>query len=358
MCCYLISHFQCVRCFVFVTEETIERKQGKMISKLFAPKQKALPVPSSSSFVRISFQLRQVRWHKDTTPPVNVFLVHDVLGSSSSWANLADSMIRLPLEGKSPSSGVNLFCVELRNHGTSPHVTEKSEGASSAATSEVWNNVQDVVQLAKSMGGSPSGQHIVGLGRLGGNIAMLSALAQPKLFNSLAVVSGGTKNDEAVTNQHLNELQVIQEFDLPSNLKECNTQLAKVVPNEVERYGLMHHITEHMDPLTGKLSLKLRSNFEGIGAGMKAKEHGLLHFPESYTKEHAAHYTKDVAFLGPKSRVLTAHEKSLFPSAQAMGVKGGNFKSKVLSKEDGKLLCDELLDFWKLGAEIQVEGAQ
>lgn len=306
----------------------------KTMTKMFGPKPKALNLPTSGMGLRLNYELRQVKWHLDPQPPANVVLVHDLLGSTETFSTLIDATAQLPEDGRSPVVSLNYFCVELRHHRRSPSSPEAG----------LWANVQDIVQFAYGLDPSPSGSHLVGLGSLGGNLAMLAALAKPEFFASLSVINGGSSTN-ARTEGLLKDLQSI---DISKHsLSSFSKVLSEKYPAKEDRFAILQHCAEERNA-KGELSLRWKTDLPRLSR--VASE--LLTWPQAVVAREDPHFCNPTCFIDTKARKLTAEEKSLFPNATSLSV-SGEWGLKCLRLEDSQKLAPELLTAWGLMGTVE-----
>ncbi|OYV47725.1 MAG: hypothetical protein B7X06_02775, partial [Verrucomicrobia bacterium 21-51-4] len=94
-----------------------------------------------------------------------IVILHGLLGSSRNWATIARAL----------TEGSCVFCVDLRNHGHSPH----------AEPSDYAAMMEDVVHFIKTQ--CPSKPVLMGHS-LGGKVSMALACKHPELIEKLVVV--------------------------------------------------------------------------------------------------------------------------------------------------------------------------
>jgi esterase len=110
------------------------------------------------------------REHGTKGNPV-LFILHGLYGQSDNWQTLGKKMAE---------AGYNVFIIDLRNHGLSPHSTD-------------WNYdfmAGDVIELCTTLGINKI--NLLGHS-MGGKVAMHAAYEHPYLINKLIIADMGTK---------------------------------------------------------------------------------------------------------------------------------------------------------------------
>jgi pimeloyl-ACP methyl ester carboxylesterase len=161
---------------------------------------------------RLSFQ----HFQNDERP--DLIILHGLLGSSRNWG----------LIGKQLANYFNVFALDLRNHGNSPHCESMSYGEMS---SDLYEFMQDHgIQNATVLGHS-----------MGGKVAMRFAMENTGWIDSLIVLDIAPKKYEHHYYELLQEMQHIH-LDSFTDRKSLESTFEKIVPDWAFRQFLMTNI--------------------------------------------------------------------------------------------------------------------
>lgn len=173
-------------------------------------------------------------------PPI--IILHGLLGSSSNWSTTAD------LLGKH----LQVFAVDLRNHGNSPHARD-FDFNSMVADLKIFMENQNMRQ-AIILGHS-----------LGGRVAMEFADQYPAMVDKLIIVDVAPKSYPPT---HKAMLDVLLAIDLNTyeTAKDVVDALAKAIPSLQLRNFLAKNIYRMPDGLLGwKVNLRaIRDNYDSL----------------------------------------------------------------------------------------------
>ncbi|MCZ4695905.1 alpha/beta fold hydrolase [Ancylomarina euxinus] len=213
-----------------------------------------------------------------------LIIVHGLYGSLDNWLSVAKEL----------SQNFEVFLIDQRNHGNSPH-------ADSHTYSDLKNDLlefMDDQQIDKA----------VLLGHsMGGKTVMFFAIDHPERVSSLLVVDIAPKNyskisdyaPQTINHEHL--VSVILNMDLtPFNSRtEINLELAKQIKSEKVRQFLLKNLKRNEDKRFGwKLNIKTISDYlpqimDGIDESSFLKGKGITGFPVLFIKGEESNYICD-----------------------------------------------------------------
>ena len=220
-----------------------------------------------------------------------LLILHGLFGTLDNWATLAKRL----------AEHYNVFLVDLRNHGRSPHDEEHNY--------EVM--ADDVLRLVDELGiPTPA---IMGHS-MGGKVAMKYALKYPTRLTKLIVVDIAPK---AYPPHHDDIIEALQSVDLSkaTSRNEIDEQLAKSIPESDVRLFLMKNLYRKEDNTFGwRMNLEaIRNNYdhiaEGISADIPFKKHAL------FIKGGKSGYIKQEDIYGCIEHLFTMVEVETIPQA-------------------------------------------
>ncbi len=148
-----------------------------------------------------------------------LLILHGLLGSSDNWNSLAKQFAE---------SGFEVYAVDLRNHGLSPH-------------SEDWTYqlmTADVNELLEDLGL----QHAMVMGQsMGGMVAMQFAVSYPGKTDKLIVVDMAPKKYPPHQAHVIAGLQSI-DFSIVKTRKAAEEQLSHFIPDNPTRQFLLKNL--------------------------------------------------------------------------------------------------------------------
>lgn len=182
----------------------------------------------------MSVSLHSIRF-ENIGAPVLVIL-HGLLGSSRNWTTI----------GKAFKDRYDVHAVDLRNHGSSPHV-EGMRWAEMNADLKAYLDLNGIKSLTL-MGHS-----------LGGKVAMSFACERPELVEKLIIVDIAAK---AYPPYHDNEFRAMKRIPIRelANRKEAEELLEPMVPNWAMRQFLLTNLVR--DTATG--AFQWQNNLEAL----------------------------------------------------------------------------------------------
>ena len=145
-----------------------------------------------------------------------LLILHGLFGSGQNWRTLAKRVL---------APHFQVWAVDLRNHGQSPHTDEFSYEAMA----------DDIIMLIEDE--APGSVHLLGHS-LGGKVAMHVALKAPHLIEKLVVVDIAPK---AYNARHSDILDALVSLDLSTmpNRNAIDEALSSGIPNAMVRQFLL-----------------------------------------------------------------------------------------------------------------------
>lgn len=173
-----------------------------------------------------------------------LIILHGLFGQSDNWNMLAKQFAL---------SGMEVYTIDLRNHGLSPHSEEWNYEAMSNDVYELITglNLTDVILLGHSMGGK---------------VAMTFAFQHAELLSKLIVVDIGPKYYAPHHQQVLKALNAV-DFSIVKTRKEAETVLTKYIDDYGTKQFLLKNIYWKEDNnLAWRFNLKVISEqIEQVG---------------------------------------------------------------------------------------------
>jgi len=213
-----------------------------------------------------------------------LIIVHGLYGSLDNWLSIAKEL----------SKNFEVFLIDQRNHGHSPH-------ADSHTYSDLKNDLlefMDDQQIDKAI--------LLGHS-MGGKTVMFFAVDHPERVNSLLVVDIAPKNYSKISDytpqtiNHEHIVSVILNIDLSSfkSRTEINLELSKHITNEKVRQFLLKNLKRNDDKSFGwKLNIETISAYlpqimDGINENSFRKGNGITGFPVLFIRGEDSNYICD-----------------------------------------------------------------
>jgi len=220
-------------------------------------------------------------------PPL--IILHGLFGSLSNWRPLTQKL----------SEHFQLFLIDLRNHGQSPH----SDAFNIAAMAEDLRAFVQQHQL-----NSPS---VLGHS-LGGKVAMQFALNYPDEMEKLIVVD---MTPRATRPRHGHIISALQSLDFTTakNRRDLDAQLAQHLPDKTLRQFLLTNVrTDEAGHWCWRINLNaIAAQYEEINAAVEPQH--TYTKPTLFIRGETSDYIQDVDI---------AAIETLFPQAEFATVKG------------------------------------
>jgi esterase len=244
-------------------------------------------------------------------PPL--LILHGLLGASGNWHTLSSKVFGTRFE---------VYALDLRNHGRSPH-------------SDVFDYpamAGDVVAFMDRHGLAHA--HLLGHS-MGGKVAMHVALAYPERVDRLVVVDIAPR---AYPPHHTALLEALAGVDLAAvtGRQQVDDALAARIPSVAERQFLLKNLA--YDSATGRFSWQM--NLEGIARNYDRVNTGIGPGPS---------FVKPALFVrGSASRYVTDEDagliRQLFPNARIITIASGHWIHAEAPEPFGRAVMDFLTE--------------
>ncbi|GAA5962725.1 hypothetical protein JCM3765_006180 [Sporobolomyces pararoseus] len=267
---------------------------------------------SGPSPVKLAFESQLPNGNQSSSKPPLVVL-HGLYGSKQNWRSLA--------KGMAAKLGREVFTLDLRNHGHSPHVRECSYedlAADVKAFIQEEQKLDDCIVVGHSMGGK---------------VAMALALGGCEPLSKLVVVdiAPGVGKISPEFQAYLNAMKEIDDAQVHSR-KEADTILQKTEPDLGIRQFLLTNLdrASPSDPYKFRLPLSyLRNAIDEIG-----------HFP--YTPGERIFDKPSLFLKGKKSKYINSKNipiiNQFFPNSRLETLDAGHWVHAERPKEFVDLL--------------------
>jgi len=236
-----------------------------------------------------------------------LIVLHGLFGQSDNWATLGRQFAE---------QGFEVYLVDLRNHGLSPH-------------SDVWDYKvmsDDILELINDN----NLKHVILMGHsMGGKVAMQFAIQHPEMHDKLIVVDIAPKYYPPHNLDVLNALNAV-DFSMVKSRKEVESILSETLTDFGTKQFLLKNIYwKENSELDWRFNLKvITSQIENVGEAMpvgKRTEHGIRSLSENSqhpTPTYQLETTSDTPTLfirGEKSNYILDEDlkmiHDLFPNS-------------------------------------------
>lgn len=255
-------------------------------------------------------------------------ILHGLYGSSDNWVSI----------GRELSAWFEVYLLDLRNHGRSPHSPEHSY-KNMAGDLKVFmdeHQIQKAIILGHSMGGK---------------VAMNFSFLFPEKITHLIVLDIAPKSYlfsselQSDTLNHKKILQAMMNFDFSGiqNREELDEHLSKVIRNRQVRQFLLKNVKRNKDHTFGwiinvkSLYLNLNNILDGFSEELATIGEPVTGFPVLFIK-------------GAKSEYITRDDetliKKIFPYSDIQSIPGAGH---WLHAEEPALLLKSVLKLFDLG---------
>lgn len=176
-------------------------------------------------------------------PPL--IIIHGLFGSSDNWRSMAKFFAR----------HYQVFSVDLRNHGRSPH----------SETQTFANMAEDIYALCQQQ--RLDNVHVIGHS-LGGKVAMQLAESYPQLINKLVIVDIAPRQ---YFSQHTPLMDAMMALDLRqfNQRAEVDAALTKAIPDKTVRQFLLMNLVSDNETLEWRINLPaLKQNYQQLMAAV------------------------------------------------------------------------------------------
>ena len=217
-----------------------------------------------------------------------VIILHGLFGLSDNWQTIGKQLVQ---------NGFEVYLVDLRNHGSSPHISEFNYDVLS----------KDVLELIEQ-------ENIISpalLGHsLGGKTAMQFALHYPEKISSPIVVDIAPRYYQPHHQEVLNGLFSVNLDTIKSRGEAEKILSAKIGDVGTRQFLLKNLYWKEPNKLDWKFNLKgIADNIENVGEEIKAET--TFDKPTLFIKGEKSNYineydTASIKKLFPVSKILTA----------------------------------------------------
>ncbi len=221
---------------------------------------------------------------------LNMIILHGLFGSSKNWITISKEL----------SKFVNVYALDLRNHGNSPHSTS--------------HTLKDMIEDLKEFIEDHQLQNIILLGHsMGGLVVMGYGLQYPENIEKIIVVDIAPK---IYLPHHEKEFEVLQtDVSNFSNREEIDKFLSKIHPDPLIRQFLMMNLHK-----TNK-GYEWKINVEAIKKGIYLDQ-----IPEFLNNKS---YIKTLFIKASNSNYITREDyktiKHYFPNAEIIEIEGNHW---------------------------------
>jgi esterase len=237
-------------------------------------------------------------------PPM--IILHGLYGSSDNWVSI----------GRAFSDKFEVYLVDQRNHGNSPHSREHNY---TALRNDLYEFMEThKIEKAIIMGHS-----------MGGKAAMFFAVAWPEKVQSLIIVDISTRSYKSLTqpvSQSLDHMNIINammavDFSKVNDREDVNRMLSESLTSEKLRLFLLKNVKRSKEGQYGwKLNIQaLHDQLPQIMEGLDTKPfmngNGITGFPVLFIKAEKSGYIKEGDFT---------LIKTIFPMAEMVTIPGAD----------------------------------
>ncbi|GAA4426244.1 alpha/beta fold hydrolase [Pontibacter saemangeumensis] len=220
-----------------------------------------------------------------------LLILHGLFGTLDNWQTLANRF----------AEHYNVFLVDLRNHGRSPHADEQDYDLMAADVLELVDALQ--IPTPAIMGHS-----------MGGKVAMKYALNYPTRITKLIVVDIAPKAYPPHHDEIIDALQAVKLEGVTSR-SDIDAQLSEHIKEEYVRLFLMKNLYRKEDKsFAWRMNIDaLANNYDNISAAITAD----VPFKKStlFIKGGKSNYIKPEDVYGSIERLFTLVEVETIPEA-------------------------------------------
>ncbi len=258
-----------------------------------------------------------------------LIILHGLYGSSDNWLTI----------GKGLSADFEVYLVDLRNHGNSPHSDRHTYALMKLDLLEFLDrhDIEKTVIIGHSMGGK---------------VSMAFAAEFPERVRSLVVIDIGPKSYHSLTGyssqviEHMNILNGMQSVDFSTvkTREDIEAQLEVYVKSPRIRSFLMKNIRRSRDnTFYWKINVPvLIRELPAILEGLDPKIQGITGFPVLFVRGENSVYIQDEDI---------PDIQKIFPAAEFVTIPNAGH---WLHAEQPELLLKELREFLTRKGEIMI----
>ncbi len=236
------------------------------------------------------------------------YILHGVFGSSDNWQTV----------GKMLGESFEVYLIDQRNHGNSPH--------SDLFNYEVMAN--DLIELMNDL--NHDKVNVIGHS-MGGKVAMELATTHPEKLNKLVVVDIAPKYYPPHHQEVLAGFKSVRLNEIRSR-GEAEDDMSKIIKDFGVRQFLLKNLKRDSDGFRWKINLQtIEENIENVGVGL----------------ENSKIYNGDTLFIaGSESKYITTEDQIVismhFPNNRIITIEGAGH---WVHAEKPRELFDEVLNY-------------
>ena len=215
-----------------------------------------------------------------------LILLHGLFGASNNWGTVA----------KHFSQHYQVICVDLRNHGISPH----------SASQTYANMADDLLELCDTL--NLECIHLLGHS-LGGKVAMQFAAHHPDRVEKLIVVDMAMR---AYADAHTHLIDAMMDIDLTTlqSRHEVDKILSNSIPQAMVRQFLLMNLIKSDSSLAWRINLAaLKTNYPGLQQAVCENAH--YEKPCLFIRGEHSDYVQDADIEQIKTNFINAQFASL-----------------------------------------------
>ena len=225
-----------------------------------------------------------------------MIILHGLFGSSKNWVNIAKELSKI----------LNVYTLDLRNHGDSPHIDS--------------HTLKDMIQDLKEFLEDRGIESVILLGHsMGGLVAMGFSLEYPEQVKKLIVVDIAPK---AYPPHHQKEFAVLK--------------------TDVSRFSTRQEIDEYFSQIHPDPAIRqfLMMNLQRTESGYRWKIHVSALEKIEYLKDTLFIRALDSFYIQPEDKTII---KKYFPNAKIVELKGNHWIHYSNQKEFLQVLKEYIL---------------
>lgn len=215
-----------------------------------------------------------------------LIFLHGLFGSGNNWGTVA----------KHFSQHYQVICVDLRNHGSSPH----------SASQSYANMADDLLELCDTL--SLERIHLLGHS-LGGKVAMQFTTQHPDRVDKLIVVDMAMR---AYADAHTHLIDAMMAIDLTTlqSRHEVDKILSNSIPQAMVRQFLLMNLIKSDSSLAWRINLAaLKTNYPGLQQAVCENAH--YEKPCLFIRGEHSDYVQDTDIEQIKTNFINAQFASL-----------------------------------------------